>query len=97
MISKLIIRDEVFVSILLCAFFTAQVAAQSPDIFRLEYMLMFKNKADDELSRFKSVAIVHKNMSFYGYAGHTWFQKAVLPNQDRNDIYTLNDELSLYF
>ena len=58
MISKLIIRDKVFVSILLCAFFTTQVAAQSPDIFRLEYMLMPKNKADAELSRIKLVANV---------------------------------------
>ncbi len=97
MISKLFIRDKVFVSILLCAFFTAQVAAQSPDIFRLEYMLMSKKKADDEHSRYKLVANVPENMSFYVYAGHIVLQKAVLHNQDRNYIYTLNDELSLYF
>lgn len=58
MISKLIIWDKVFVSILLCAFFTGQVAAQSPDLFRLEYMLMPKNNADAELSRIKLVANV---------------------------------------
>jgi len=56
MISKLIIRNKVIVRIILCAFFTGQVAAQSPDIFRLEYMLMPKNKADAQLSRFKLVA-----------------------------------------
>jgi long-subunit fatty acid transport protein len=58
MISKLIIRDKVLVRILLYAFFTEQVTAQSPDIFRLEYMLMPKNKADAELSRIKLVANV---------------------------------------
>lgn len=56
MISKLIIRNKVIVRIILCAFFTGQVAAQSPDIFRLEYMLMPKNKTDAQLSRFKLVA-----------------------------------------
>ncbi|MBT8299110.1 MAG: hypothetical protein KJO52_12320 [Maribacter sp.] len=40
---------------------------------------------------------ITKSMSFYGYGGHTLFQKAVLNNQDRNDIFTLNDEPSLYF
>jgi len=40
---------------------------------------------------------ITKNMSFYGYGGHTLIQKAVLRNQDRNDIFTLNDEPSLYF
>lgn len=38
-----------------------------------------------------------KNMSFYGYAGHTLFQDGVLRDKDRNDIFTLNDEPSLYF
>lgn len=56
MISKLIIRNKVIVRIILCACFTGQVAAQSPDIFRLEYMLMPKNKTDAQLSRFKLVA-----------------------------------------
>ena len=40
---------------------------------------------------------ISKNMSFYGYAGHTIFQDGVLRDQDRNDIFTLNDEPSLYF
>ncbi len=53
---RLIAGDKIVVSILICAFFIAQVAAQSPDIFRLEYMLMPKNKADAEFSRFKLVA-----------------------------------------
>ncbi len=53
---RLIAGDKIVVSILICAFFTAQVAAQSADIFRLEYMLMPKNKADTELSRFKLLA-----------------------------------------
>ena len=40
---------------------------------------------------------ISKNMSFYGYAGHTLFQDGVLRDQDRNDIFTLNDEPSFYF
>jgi hypothetical protein len=40
---------------------------------------------------------ITKNMSFYGYAGHTLFQEAVLRDQDRNNIFTLNDAPSLYF
>jgi uncharacterized protein DUF6268 len=40
---------------------------------------------------------ITKNMSFYGYAGHTLFQDGVLRDKDRNDIFTLNDEPSLYF
>ncbi len=55
---KLIAGDKIVVGILICAFFTLQVAAQSPDIFRLEYMMMPNNKVDTELSRFKLVANV---------------------------------------
>ena len=40
---------------------------------------------------------ITKNMSFYGYAGHTLFQEGVLRDTDRNDIFTLNDEPSFYF
>ena len=40
---------------------------------------------------------ISKIMSFYGYVGHTVFQDGVLRDQDRNDIFTLNDEPSLYF
>ncbi|MGB5497701.1 MAG: DUF6268 family outer membrane beta-barrel protein [Maribacter sp.] len=58
MIGRLVARDKVVVNLLLCVFFTTQVAAQSPDILRLEYMLMPKNKANTELSRFKLVANV---------------------------------------
>jgi len=58
MIVMLIKRAKVIVSILFYVFFTGHVVAQSPDIFRLEYMLMPKNKADAELSRFKLVANV---------------------------------------
>jgi len=58
MIGMLIKRAKVIVSILFYVFFIGHVVAQSPDIFRLEYMLMPKNKADAELSRFKLVANV---------------------------------------
>ncbi len=40
---------------------------------------------------------ISKIMSFYGYIGHTVFQDGVLRDEDRNDVYTLNDEPSLYF
>ncbi|WP_282054333.1 DUF6268 family outer membrane beta-barrel protein [Maribacter luteus] len=40
---------------------------------------------------------ISKIMSFYGYIGHTVFQDGVLRDEDRNDIFTLNDEPSLYF
>lgn len=40
---------------------------------------------------------ISKNMSFYGYAGHTLFQDGVLRDKDRNDIFTLNDDPSFYF
>ncbi len=38
-----------------------------------------------------------KEMSVYIYGGHTLFQSSVLRDDDRNDIFTLNDEPSLYF
>ncbi|XHP74653.1 hypothetical protein KCTC52924_02415 [Arenibacter antarcticus] len=38
-----------------------------------------------------------KNMFLYGYIGHTLFQDGVLRDQERNDIFTLNDEPSFYF
>jgi len=38
-----------------------------------------------------------KEMSIYVYGGHTLFQNSVLNDDDRNDIFTLNDEPSLYF
>ncbi|PIF00283.1 MAG: hypothetical protein CR994_07430 [Maribacter sp.] len=40
---------------------------------------------------------ISKIMSFYGYAGYTIFQDGVLRDKDRNDIFTLNDEPSMYF
>jgi len=39
---------------------------------------------------------ITKNMFFYSYAGHTIFQDGVLRDEDRNDIFTLNDEPSFY-
>jgi len=38
-----------------------------------------------------------KNMFFYGYFGHTLFQDAVLRNEERKVIYTINEEPSFYF
>jgi len=58
MIRRFIARNIVIICILIYGFFIEQVAAQSPDLFRLEYMLMPKNKADAKLSRFKIVANV---------------------------------------
>tara|TARA_R110000823_G_scaffold54515_1_gene133834 strand:- start:587 stop:1474 length:888 start_codon:yes stop_codon:yes gene_type:complete len=40
---------------------------------------------------------VAKNIFFYGYAGHTLFQAGVLRNEEREDIFTLNDQPSFYF
>ncbi|MBU3025435.1 DUF6268 family outer membrane beta-barrel protein [Zobellia galactanivorans] len=37
------------------------------------------------------------NTFIYAYAGHTVFQDGVLRDADRNDIFTLNDNPSLYF
>lgn len=39
---------------------------------------------------------VTKEMSFYGFFGHTIFQLGVLRDDDRNDIFTLNDDPSFY-
>ncbi|MDO6470500.1 DUF6268 family outer membrane beta-barrel protein [Maribacter sp. 1_MG-2023] len=39
---------------------------------------------------------ITKAMSFYGFVGHTLFQLGVLRDEDRNDIFTLNDDPSLY-
>ncbi len=39
----------------------------------------------------------NKAMSVYAYAGHTLFQSSVLKDDDRNDVFTLNDESSFYF
>lgn len=38
-----------------------------------------------------------KAMSVYGYFGHTLFQSGVLRDEDRNDIFTLNNDASFYF
>ena len=38
-----------------------------------------------------------KEMSVYVYGGHTLFQNSVLNDNDRNDIFTLNEEPSFYF
>jgi hypothetical protein len=40
---------------------------------------------------------ITKVMSVYGFVGHTIFQVGVLRDEDRNDIFTLNDDPSLYF
>jgi len=40
---------------------------------------------------------VAKNIFFYGYAGHTLFQAGVLRDDERKDIFTLNDQPSFYF
>lgn len=40
---------------------------------------------------------ITKVMSFYGFFGHTLFQSGVLRDEDRNDIFTLNDDSSFYF
>ncbi len=37
------------------------------------------------------------NTFIYAYAGHTVFQDGVLRDDDRNDIFTLNDNPSFYF
>jgi len=36
-------------------------------------------------------------MSIYAYGGHTLFQSSVLRDDDRNDVFTLNEEPSFYF
>ncbi|MRI02025.1 hypothetical protein GH721_15885 [Kriegella sp. EG-1] len=38
-----------------------------------------------------------KVMSVYGYMGHTLFQTGVLRDEERNDIFTINDDPSFYF
>ena len=38
-----------------------------------------------------------KAMSVYGYMGHTLFQNGVLRDNERNDIFTLNNDSSFYF
>lgn len=38
-----------------------------------------------------------KVMSVYGYMGHTLFQNGVLRDNERNDIFTLNNDSSFYF
>ncbi|SHI48330.1 hypothetical protein SAMN04487911_102209 [Arenibacter nanhaiticus] len=40
---------------------------------------------------------ISKNMFVYGYVGHTMFQDGVLRDENRNEIFTLNDSPSLYF
>jgi hypothetical protein len=40
---------------------------------------------------------ITKVMAVYGYAGHTLFNNGVLRDNDRNDIFTLNDQSSFYF
>ncbi len=39
---------------------------------------------------------ITKEMSFYGFFGHTIFQLGVLRDAERNDIFTLNDDPSFY-
>jgi len=40
---------------------------------------------------------IKKSMFVYAYAGYTLFQTGVLRDEDRNDIFTLNDDPSFYF
>lgn len=40
---------------------------------------------------------LNKVMSVYGFMGHTLFQSGVLRDNDRNDIFTLNEDPSFYF
>jgi hypothetical protein len=40
---------------------------------------------------------ITKDMSVYLIGGHSLFQNGVLRDQERNDIFTLNDEAGLYF
>ncbi len=40
---------------------------------------------------------ITKVMAVYAYAGHTLFNSGVLRDNDRNDIFTLNDQSSFYF
>jgi len=40
---------------------------------------------------------ITKEMALYAYAGHTLFNSGVLRDNDRNDIFTLNDQSSFYF
>jgi hypothetical protein len=40
---------------------------------------------------------IKKSMFVYAYAGHTLFQKGVLRDSGRNDIFNLNDDYSFYF
>jgi len=40
---------------------------------------------------------ITKVMAVYAYAGHTLFNNGVLRDNDRNDIFTLNDQSSFYF
>ena len=37
-----------------------------------------------------------KSTFLYGYVGHTVFQDGVLRDEERNDIFTLNDDPSFY-
>ena len=53
----MILRHLCFL-VLVVTSLTGLVRAQSPDIFRLEYMIMPKNDAEAELSRYKIVANV---------------------------------------
>lgn len=39
---------------------------------------------------------ITKVISVYGFIGHTLFQAGVLRDEDRNDIFTLNDDSSFY-
>jgi len=39
----------------------------------------------------------NKAMSVYAYGGHTLFQSSVLRDDDRKDVFTLNDASSFYF
>jgi len=38
-----------------------------------------------------------KEISVYAYGGHTLFQSSVLRDDERNEVFTLNDEPSFYF
>lgn len=40
---------------------------------------------------------ITKEMSFYAFAGHTIFQAGVLRDEERKDIFTLNNDPSFYF
>ncbi|MGB5668116.1 MAG: DUF6268 family outer membrane beta-barrel protein [Maribacter sp.] len=104
--TKVGMRKISLIGYILLAFGTKQLFAQSPDIFRLEYMLMPKNKAEAKLTRIKLVANVPLKIgetdnliigSEYNYLEYEIGENTNFDNEGLKDLHILDLNLAYVY